>query len=130
MWDVYDTLGFDFADNTAALADSKGPRSYKSTIIYRVGAEYKTCSFFTFRVGGYWDPSPVNPQYFSPETPSLDNTGITAGFSIMPIKKMSIDMSFLYLMGKETTVTYAPDNFGGKYKSRIYIPGFGLTFNF
>jgi len=130
MWDVYDTLTFDFADNTPALADSKGPRSYKSTTIYRVGAEYKTCSFFTFRVGGYWDPSPVNSQYFSPETPSLDNTGLTAGFSIMPIKKMSIDMSFLYLMGKETSVTYSPDNFSGKYKSRIYIPGFGLTFNF
>jgi long-chain fatty acid transport protein len=130
LWDVYDTLTFDFADNTPSLADSKGPRLYKSTVIYRVGAQYKACSFFTFRVGGYWDPSPVNPQYFSPETPSLDNTGLTAGFSINPVKHMSVDMSFLYLMGKETSVTYAPDNFSGKYKSRLYIPGFGLTFNF
>jgi long-chain fatty acid transport protein len=128
MWDVYDTLTFDFENKV--LPDSKGPRSYKSTVIYRIGAEYKTCSFFTFRLGAYWDPSPVNPQYFSPETPSLDNTGITAGFSIMPLKHMSIDMSFLYLMGKETSLTYSPDNFSGKYKSRIYIPGFGLTFNF
>lgn len=130
LWDVYDTLAFDFETNTPALADSKGPRIYKNTIIYRLGAEYKTCSFFTFRVGGYYDPSPVNSMYFSPETPSLDNIGITAGFSIMPVKHLSIDMSFLYLMGKETAVTYAPDNFSGTYKSRIYIPGFGMTYNF
>ncbi|MEI6747833.1 MAG: outer membrane protein transport protein [Bacteroidota bacterium] len=130
LWSVYDTLAFDFAKNTPALADSKGPRSYKNTVIYRIGAEYKTCSFFTLRVGGYFDPSPVNSQYLWAETPSLDNTGLTAGFSIMPVKKMSIDMSFLYIMGKEKSVTYAPDNFSGKYKASIYIPGFGLTFNF
>jgi len=130
LWDAYDTLAFDFETNTAALPDSKGPRSYKNTVIYRIGAEYKTCSFFTFRVGGYYDPSPVNNMYFSPETPSLDNIGITAGFSIVPTKHLSIDMSFLYLMGKETSVTYAPDNFSGTYKARTYIPGFGLTYNF
>ena len=130
LWDAYDTLSFDFETNTPALADSKGPRLYKNTVIYRLGAEYKTCQFFTLRVGGYYDPSPVNNMYFSPETPSLDNIGITAGFSVMPTKKLSIDMSFLDLMGKEEAVTYAPDNFSGKYKSRIYIPGFGLTYNF
>lgn len=130
LWQVYDTLAFDFETNTPALQDSKGPRSYKNTIIYRIGAEYKTCSAFTLRVGGYWDPSPVNNLYFSPETPSLDNIGLTAGFSIVPVKHLSIDMSFLYLMGKEKSVTYAPDNFSGKYKGRTYIPGFGLTYNF
>ena len=130
LWDAYDSLSFDFETNTPALADSKGPRLYKNTVIYRLGAEYKTCSFFTLRVGGYYDPSPVNKMYFSPETPSLDNFALTAGFSIMPVKHLSIDMSFLYLMGKETAVTYAPDNFSGTYKSRTYIPGFGLTYNF
>ena len=130
FWGVYDTLSFDFETNTPALLDSKGPRSYKNTLIYRLGAQYKTCSFFTVRVGGYYDPSPVNNMYFSPETPSLDNIALTAGFSIVPIKNLSIDMSFLYIMGNEKAVTYAPDNFSGKYKSRVYIPGFGLTYNF
>lgn len=130
FWHVYDTLSFDFETNTPALADSKGPRLYKNTLIYRLGAEYKTSSFLTLRIGGYFDPSPVNNMYFSPETPSLDNIGLTVGFSIVPTKNLSIDMSFLYLMGKETAVTYAPDNFSGKYKSRTYIPGFGLTYNF
>lgn len=130
FWHAYDTLSFDFETNTPALVDSKGPRSYKNTMIYRLGLQYKTCSFFTFRVGGYYDPSPVNNMYFSPETPSLDNVGLSAGFSIVPVKNLSIDISFLYLMGKETAVTYAPDNFSGKYKSRTYIPGFGLTYNF
>lgn len=58
MWDAYDTLAFDFKTNTPALADSKGPRLYKNSIIYRIGAQYKACSVFTMRAGGYYDHHP------------------------------------------------------------------------
>ena len=129
FWDVYDSLIFDFKTNTSALADSRNPREYKNTLIYRLGAEYKANEKWAFRAGAYYDPTPTNADYFNPETPSLNNTVLSCGLSYNPIKKLSVDVSFLYLMGAERDAKYSPDNFGGKYKSRTYIPGFGLTYN-
>ncbi|MBK6347793.1 MAG: outer membrane protein transport protein [Bacteroidales bacterium] len=130
FWSVYDSLIFDFETNTPALPDSKNPRLYEDKLIVRLGGEYTINDKFAIRAGGYYDPSPVNEEYFSPETPSLNNLGLTAGLSYKPVEKLSIDLSFLYIMGAEADKQYTPDNFGGTFKSRVYIPGFGLTYNF
>ncbi len=130
FWSVYDSLIFDFETNTPALPDSRNPRLYKNKLIVRLGGEYTLNEKLAFRAGGYYDPSPVNEEYFSPETPSLNNLGLTLGLSYKPIENLSIDLSFLYIMGMEATKQYKPDNFGGTFKSRVYIPGFGLTYNF
>lgn len=130
FWSVYDSLIFDFETNTPALPDSRNPRSYKNKLIVRLGGEYVINDKFTARAGGYYDPSPVNKDYFSPETPSLNNLGLTLGLSYKPIEKLSIDLSFLYITGMEADKQYLPDNFSGTYKSQVYIPGFGLTYNF
>ncbi|MCX6272919.1 MAG: outer membrane protein transport protein [Bacteroidetes bacterium] len=129
FWDVYDSLIFDFQTNSASLQDSRNPREYKNKLIFRLGGQYRLNDIITVRLGGYYDPSPVNKDYFNPETPSLDITALSCGLSYYPLKKLSIDASFLYLMGKETDMTYSPDNFGGKYKTRFYIPGIGLTYS-
>lgn len=130
FWSVYDSLIFDFETNTPALPDSKNPRLYENKLIVRLGGEYTLNEKLAFRAGAYYDPSPVNENYFSPETPSLNNIGLTAGLSYNPIEKLSIDLSFLYITGMEAEKQYTPDNFGGTYKSSVYIPGFGLTYNF
>ncbi len=129
FWGVYDSLIFDFENNTDALADSRNPRDYSNTLIFRAGGEYNLNKLLTIRAGGYFDPSPASKEYFTPETPSLDNLGLSCGLSIRPVKNLSIDLSFLYLMGKETKAEYIPDAFGGTYKSRFYIPGFGFTYS-
>ena len=130
FWNVYDSLIFDFETNTPALPDSKNPRLYSNKLIVRLGGEYKINEKVTVRAGGYYDPSPVNEDYFSPETPSLNNLGLTAGLSFMPVEKLSVDLSFLYIMGMEAKKNYTPDNFGGTFKSRVYIPGIGFTYSF
>lgn len=130
FWSEYDTLGFDFLNNTASLQDSYSPREYVNTLIFRVGGQYMVNPVLYLRAGAYFDPSPVNDNYFSPETPSLDNLAFTTGLSFLPMENLSIDLSFLFIMGLEKEVTYAPDNFGGTYKSRVYIPGIGVSYNF
>ncbi|HRY34083.1 MAG TPA: outer membrane protein transport protein [Bacteroidales bacterium] len=130
FWEVYDSLIFDFQTNTPALADSRNPREYKNRLIVRVGAQYAFSDKLTVRAGGYYDPTPVNPDYFNPETPSLDITALSCGFSYYPMEKLSIDASFLYLMGSEMQMQYQPENFGGTYKTRIYIPGIGISYGF
>src|SRR3954462_4899630 len=39
-WKSFDTLAFDYAQNTPYLADTKSPREYKNTFSYRLGAQY------------------------------------------------------------------------------------------
>jgi long-chain fatty acid transport protein len=74
---VYDSLSFDFVDNTDKLADIASPRNYKNTFIYRFGAEHKINDMFTGRCGAYFDTSPVQDGYMTPETPGSDKTGLT-----------------------------------------------------
>lgn len=128
-WGAYDSLKFDFAQHTAQLSDIHSPREYSDKMIYRVGGQYVMCPKITVRAGAYYDPSPCNPNYFTPETPSLDNTGLTCGLSYSPTKKVSVDFSFLYIQGKQTNLAFVPDNFTGTYKTRFFIPGIGLSIN-
>ncbi len=129
FWDVYDSLIFDFEQNTSTLKDAHNPREYSNQMIYRVGAQYNYNDQFSFRVGGYYDPTPCNEEFFNPETPSLDITALTCGVSWRPTQKLSVDASFIYMMGKEMDMIYKPDNFGGTYKTRFYIPGIGLSYS-
>lgn len=129
MWGVYDSLKFDFKTNTSLLTDVKSPREYKNQMIYRVGGQYIVCPKLTVRAGAYYDPSPCNPNYFTPETPSLNNTAISCGLSYSLVKKVSLDLSFLYIQGQKKDLKFLPDNFSGTYKTRFFIPGIGLSIN-
>jgi long-chain fatty acid transport protein len=130
MWNVYDSLKFDFKTNTSQLPDVHSPREYKSQMIYRIGGQYILNNKVTLRAGTYYDPSPCNPNYFTPETPSLNNMAFTCGLSYSPVKKVSIDLSFLYIQGIQKDLKFVPDNFVGTYKTRFFIPGIGVSFNF
>lgn len=130
FWSVYDSLIIDFKENNETLVDSRNPRKYSNSFIPRIGAEYKFSKVFTGRVGFYYDQTPTNADYFSPETVSLDQVAFTLGLSIMPTEGLSIDLSYLQLEGLESDKQYIPDNFKGTYKTRAYIPGIGVSYNF
>ncbi len=129
MWGTYESLEFDFEEK-GELLNSVNPRQYKDTFIPRIGAEYQLNEMFTLRAGAYYDPSPTNEDYFTPETVSLDNLAFTLGVSIYPTERLSIDLSYLQIFGLEAEKNYQPDNFGGTYKSAAFIPGFGLSYRF
>jgi len=130
FWSDYDELVFDFEENTGSLPDSYNTRDYSNTLIFRAGGEYRVNPNIYLRAGGYYDPTPVNSEYFSPETPSLDNLAFTGGVSFVPNRNLSIDGSVLYILGLEADMQYTPENFGGTYSSRIFIPGIGITYQF
>jgi long-chain fatty acid transport protein len=130
FWDTYDSLVFNFEKTTDAVKRTATPTLYESRLVPRIGAQYRMNDMFTFRVGGYYDQSPVKDDYLHPQTPSLDQIGLTCGLSVFPAKGLSIDASLLYITGKEREGTYSPDNFAGTYKNQVFIPGIGLTYNF
>ncbi|MBC8314422.1 MAG: outer membrane protein transport protein [Bacteroidetes bacterium] len=130
FWNAYDTLVFDFKTKTATLDQTVAPAMYENKLIPRIGFQYKINKIITARLGGYFDPTPVPDGFLNPQTPSMNQIGLTAGLSVFPFKGFSIDAAFLYVMGLEREGTYSPENFSGTYKSQIYIPGIGLTYNF
>jgi len=129
FWDVYESLDFTFKEN-GDLLNSSNPRKYSNTLITRVGAQWSVIEMLDLRAGFYYDPSPTNDQYFTPETVSLNTVAWTAGISIKPIEMLSIDISFAQLFGLQCKKSYTPDNFTGTYKVITSIPGIGVSFNF
>jgi len=132
FWSTYDSLVFDFekVSDQQAVTHSASPTLYENRLIPRIGAQYRINDLVTVRIGGYYDPSPVQPDYLNPQTPSLNQVGLTCGLSIFPTKGLSIDAAFLYVFGSQRTGTYSPENFAGTYSNAVYCPGIGLTYNF
>jgi len=130
FWSTYDSLIIDFKQNNESFVDSRNPRKYSNSFIPRIGAEYKISDYLIARAGIYYDKTPTNEEYFSPETVSLDQIAFTLGLSIMPVEGLSIDLSYLQLEGLESDKKYTPDNFEGTYKTRAFIPGLGISYNF
>lgn len=129
-WDAYESLDFDFDNNTESLEDSKNPRNYESQLIIRAGAQYSLMDNLQIRGGVYYDPSPITDEYFNPETPNTDNLGLTLGGSYNINNKFTVDASFLYIYGFERESEYKPAGFGGKYRAISVIPGIGLNYKF
>lgn len=130
QWKAYDSLNFDFKENTGSLQDSKNPRNYENAFIIRLGGQYKIADALTVRAGTYFDMAPTQDNFVSPETPDTDRLGFSGGISVSPIERLSIDASFLWIEGIKREATFSPANFGGTYKARAFIPGLGLTYNF
>jgi len=131
FWNVYDSLAFDFQTPTTAVeAHQASAKLYSNKLIARLGAQYKINSIITVRLGGYYDPSPVKDDYVDPLVPSSNEIGLTCGLSVYPLKGFSIDAAFEYLMGMKRNGNDVNDNFAGTYKTAIYMPGIGLTYNF
>jgi long-chain fatty acid transport protein len=130
FWKAYDSLTFVFSPATPTLGTVSTPKLYENKLIARLGAQWKINHLVTVRAGGYYDPSPVKDDYVDPLLPSSNEIGLTCGVSIYPVKGFSIDAAFEYLMGSKRNSNDVNDNFPGTYKSAIFMPGIGLTYNF
>jgi long-chain fatty acid transport protein len=129
MWHTYDSLNFEF-EEAGDLLNKPNPREYKDSWITRLGGQYKLNDMFTFRAGVYYDPSPANEKYFTPETVTLNTIAFTLGATITPVKGLEIDISYLELHGLEADKTNETAGFGGTYKTMTFIPGIGLSYRF
>lgn len=134
-WRAYDALVIEF-DNPV-IGTSVNPRNYKDSSTYRLGVQYAATPNWDFRLGWYYDESPVQDGYFAPETPRNDSRVYTGGFSYKFANKLSIDVVASYLHFSETNNSYDyfiedgnPVSFGGTYLSSVFSGGLGLTYSF
>ncbi len=129
-WKCYDTLRFDYAFNSKSLEDTKITKNYKNAFSYRLGVQYKIANFITARVGGFYDLTPVQDGFLSPDGPDANRIGGSAGISLYPGKHFNIDLSYMYLETAKRTGGSAESGFYGTYKVKAAIPTLGLQYTF
>ena len=128
-WKAYDTLSFDYKNNTTTLIDTKSARKYKNTFAFRAGAQYKITTRFAARIGLAYGLTPVPNGYVTPETPDANRVNYTAGLGYMFSKHLRVDASFLFTHLKRTD-TNTETNLSGTYKTNVCAPGIAVSYNF
>lgn len=128
-WNVYDTLGFDYANNTAALSDTKSARQYKNSMTFRFGGQYMLMDALALRLGIAYAVSPIQDGYVTPETPDASRMVYTAGIGYTFKDKFGFNASFLFEYLKRTD-TNKESNLSGTYKTIVCAPGLSIFFNF
>ncbi|MBL7934458.1 MAG: outer membrane protein transport protein [Bacteroidia bacterium] len=128
-WKAYDTLSFDYENNTTSLIDTKSARRYKNTFAFRGGAQYKITHLFAARLGLAYGITPVQNGYVTPETPDANRINYTAGLGYELGKHLKIDVSFLFthLKRKDTNIE---TNLSGTFKTNVCAPGISIGYKF
>ncbi len=129
-WKSYDSLKFDFAKNTTAVANSSSPRLYKNTVAYRLGGHYKVNDKFAVMAGGAWDPTPSDDKFVSPDAVDADRISLSAGLTYEPVRNLNIMAVVNYTTTKARSVSYSPENFSGTYQIKSVTPGIGISYKF
>lgn len=129
-WGVYDRLEIDFKKNTESLEDVDDKKDYSNVFIARVGAQYRACEKWTYRLGAYFDQTPTSDEYWGAETPDMNKIGLTTGFSYQIKERLSLDMSYILLLGGERDIKNKQSGLDGKAKAIGHIPGIGLSYQF
>ncbi|WP_059025501.1 OmpP1/FadL family transporter [Gabonibacter massiliensis] len=138
-WQAYDSLNVYFNEAELGIKPIKAQKNYKNTMIYRIGAKYKTTDRLDLRAGIYYDQSPIRKNHYNPETPGMNKLGLSAGLTFSPYKNLEIDFAFLYIQGFSRHGNYTSQNvvipgqkdvFSGKYKSTAFSPSLGIAYRF
>ncbi|MCD6017684.1 MAG: rane protein involved in aromatic hydrocarbon degradation [Bacteroidetes bacterium] len=128
-WKAYDTLSFDYENNTASLIDTKSARMYKNTFAFRGGAQYKVTEHFAARLGLAYGITPVQDGYVTPETPDANRVNYTAGIGYEIGKHLKLDASFLFTH-LERSGTNKETNLSGTFKTNVCAPGISIGYKF
>ena len=130
FWKSYDSLSFDYTDNTSSLTDTRSPRMYHNSYAIRLGAQYKVTEKLAVRLGVAFSQTPVPDDYVSPETPDADRFAYTAGIGYNFTEHFGANASFQFLAYQRDQTINLENNITGTYKVKALIPGLSLHYNF
>lgn len=137
-WKTYRTLNIEFPDNIQDFSQHI-TKDYRNAMAYKIGAQYALTDRFDLRAGLMIDTTPVNKNYYNPETPGMTKIEPTVGFSFRPIERLSIDFSFMYIAGTgedDAKCTYMdlltrqPVSFEADYHVHAFAPAIGINYAF
>ena len=128
-WKAYDTLAFDYAQNTASLIDTKSARNYKNTVAFRLGANYALTEKFDASLGLAYGLTPVQNGYVTPETPDANRINYTAGLGYKIGDHFQLDASVFFTHLKRTD-TNLETNLSGTFTTTVVSPGLAIIYKF
>ena len=137
-WKTYRTLNIEFPENIKDFSQHI-TKDYRNAMAYKIGAQYALTDRFDLRAGLMIDTTPVNKNYYNPETPGMTKIEPTVGFSFRPIERLSIDFSFMYIAGigeDDAKCTYMdlltrqPVTFEADYHVHAFAPAIGINYAF
>ncbi len=140
-WKTYKELNIHFlSDQLADKFDQNLTKDYNDAWLFKLGAQYSITSRFDIRAGFMVDTTPVNSDYYNPETPGMTKLSPSIGFSFSPVKQFSVDASLLYVagLGKDNASCQypnilnpsAPGTFTANYSVYAWNPSIGCTLKF
>lgn len=156
-WGTYRQLDITFANQQQF--DQHLTKDYHNAWTFHLGGQFATTDRLDLRAGLMVDLSPVNDNYYNPETPGMTKYEPAVGLSFRPVKGLSIDLAFMYVFStgkKGVTGEYddflAPiyngmldqaqipaalmprlpetGTFKADYKTRALIPSLGVSYSF
>lgn len=98
-WHAYKQLDIEFLSEQLTPYNQHIEKNYKNSWCYSLGAQYAVTSRLDARLGLMVDTSPVDKNYYNPETPGMTKIEPTIGLSFRPIPRLSIDVAFMYVAG-------------------------------
>jgi long-chain fatty acid transport protein len=128
-WKSFDTLTFDYAQNTAELQDTKDVRNYRDAYAFRLGMSYMMSEKFDGRIGIKYLVTPVQDGYVTPDVPDATHFNYSAGFGYKFSKKLVVDASFTFEKMKRTD-SNTQTGLTGTYNTNLFIPGISFNYNF
>lgn len=127
-WQLMDTVFVDYGENTLRLQDEALEKNFQNSLGFRLGGEYIAHERMRVRGGLWYEVSPVQENYVSPELPDANRIGLTAGAGFVLFRQFSIDVAYQYIFTGERTAYFKEAAFGGTYQSSISTVALGLTY--
>lgn len=138
-WHTYRNLKIGFLSEQLSKFNQNITKNYSNSWCFSVGGQYALTHRFDVRCGLMVDTTPVNDEYYNPETPGMTKIEPTVGMSFRPFKGFSIDLAFMYIHGcgadgvkceyddllAGTTRTMTAD-----YKLHAFAPSIGVSYSF
>ncbi|MDE5668752.1 MAG: outer membrane protein transport protein, partial [Duncaniella sp.] len=126
-WHAYKTLNVEFLDEQLAAngLNQYIPKHYKNSWCFSLGAEYALTDRLDLRAGLMVDTSPVDKNYYNPETPGMTKIEPTLGLSFRPIPQLSVDLGFMYVAGAgiKNASCESPDLMGKAFLGKLLKSG-------
>lgn len=137
-WHAYDKLDIDFLSEQLAAYDQHITKNYKNSWTVKMGAQWEATQRLALRCGLMIDQTPVNKDYYNPETPGMTKLSPSAGLSFEPLPNFSIDASVLYTAGlsRDGQCTYkdlllgVDRTFKARYSVSAWSPSVGFSLHF
>ena len=98
-WNVYKSLDIEWLSEQLVDYNQYITKKYKNSWCFSLGAQYAVTDRFDARLGLMIDTTPVNKDFYNPETPGMTKIEPTCGISFRPIPALSIDLGFMYVHG-------------------------------